>query len=199
MEKNRFEFSKPSDKQIALFGQVIKYRPFLTTSDIVEIIGDYVENYFHPTEKIGSYPYDILGSELRMRLTILNRCTDILIADQDGNVFVDLDFVMSDEVEKFIRNEISNFGFLEEAIEKAVKDVMYRESIENSLGYAIEILIDKATSFFETASNANLSEDTIKQISSVAKELKDSVSGTTLPVAVEQVKKSNRGRKKKTA
>ncbi len=137
MDKVKLEFNPPIEKTIEYNGVSIQLIPFLTTTQQVFLINQYMKDYFHQGDLIEKSRYDFLTAEYGLIYYICDLLTNIDMDTFDAEIYSDPAFV------NMLFQNISNYEDFRYNLFSVLESMKYQEEIDNSLGKVISNLEEK--------------------------------------------------------
>jgi hypothetical protein len=183
--------SFPKNEVFKFDNTEITLRPYLTIAEKSEIIKEYVDILFDPTDDNIVNKY--LCAENTLILHILDVCTNLTI---DKNVGVDV--LIESGLWMNVRNRIAKYDRFREDLEKVIKLIENKNAIDKSVGNVLDGLAIKITNILDQIPNLDMKEikETADKFVSELEKLNTTVPGITKTV-VHTPTSVKRGRKKK--
>ena len=173
MEKKILEFGETEKNIVQFDGQDIEVTPFISGSLEAFLIDQYVQDYFYSNTDQKILPAlsrNYLGAELHMKLTILDRLTNIQISNANDSDYTDK---VCTELWGLVVNEIKNFWDFEESLSSILDEIRKEKELEMSVGGVIAGVASKINELLDKLKD--ISPDEMKQMtieaSKVLKEL----------------------------
>lgn len=171
---NKIEFNlEPVDNETLKIGNTkIEIRPFITVSEIVQLIGAYTDTYFSPVSNMGKdIPYDLVGAEYSLALEIIDAFTNIQIQDADGILVTGIQDLISRGVYAKITEKIMNYDEFRHLLDRVVSDIKEDMALKQSVGNIIDNLSNKLVDVFDKITNTDVSPESLEALKSTAKEV----------------------------
>lgn len=176
MEKKIIEFGETEKSIVQFDGQDIEITPFISGSLEAFLIDQYIQDYFYSNEDkkiLPSLSRNYLGAELHLKLTILDRLTNIQISNANDPNYGDK---VCTELWGLVVNEIKNFWDFEESLSSVLDEIKKEIELEKSVGGVIGGVAAKINELLDKLKD--ISPDEMKQMtgeaSRVLKELETS-------------------------
>lgn len=198
---------KVSEVETFVFnGQTIHVKPYLSLEEQQSIMVNYVEEYFSQTSFVQT-PFNLIGAEYGMMLNIIDVCTSIpvIVSEEakEGDEEVKrpafpLDKIFENfELWEQIISKIKNYKEFRKILDNVIKEIKDQKAQNLSVGYVIDNLYEKATSFFSTALTTKISDDEFNKVKLLMDEISKSpvLSGALKVLAPEADAKKNNTRK----
>ena len=137
MEKIVVNFSKQEKSTFDFDGQNIEVSPYIPGSLQAFIIEQYVQEYFYSATDQKILPdllRNYLGAQLHLKLTILDRMTNIQISNANDPNYTDFICV---SLWDLVVQEIKNYYDFEESLSYVVDEIKEEIKIEKSVGGVI--------------------------------------------------------------
>ena len=173
MEKKILEFGETEKNIVQFDGQDIEVTPFISGSLEAFLIDQYVQDYFYANtdQKIlPSLSRNYLGAELHMKLTILDRLTNIQISNANDSDYTDK---VCTELWELVIDKIKNYWEFEESLSSVLGEIKKELELEKSVGGVIAGVANKINELLDKLKD--ISPDEMKQMtieaSKVLKEL----------------------------
>jgi|GEM_PF-2764440 len=132
MEKQDFSLNVPENVQIAYKGNTVDIKPFITISEQIQLINNYISNYFLPDDNnVAMTRSDELNAEYALKLEVLDLCTSIEV---DNNSMV----VFYDELWNEIEIHIVNYNEFRGILYGIMSEIKREQSLEKSIGSVID-------------------------------------------------------------
>lgn len=142
MEKKRISLKTPENVTLMHGEQVIKVKPFLSMEEQVELTRYYIEQYFQPSPQVGTEK-DYLAAEFTLMLNVIDKCTDIMLFENDLPVMVAEDFLSNEDLWIEIKQKITNFWDFYTRLGRIISDIKEENQMKASLGYVLDGLADR--------------------------------------------------------
>jgi len=153
-------------------GETIIVKP-MSLSDQVEILNSYLETFFLSEQgdrPIAITEYNRFAAQKAMMLAIIDRCTNISIADEKENHIIDIEGVISSGLWHLLEEAIPNYFDFEFMTSAIVNDIIKEIEMKHSVGYAMGELILRLTKFLEKLSDVDVSPEGIARLETTVKE-----------------------------
>ena len=137
MEKIVVNFSKQEKSTFDFDGQTIEVAPYIPGALQAFIIEQYVQEYFYSATDQKILPdllRNYLGAQLHLKLTILDRLTNIQISNANDPNYTDFICV---SLWDLVVQEIKNYYDFEESLSYVVDEIKEEIKIEKSVGGVI--------------------------------------------------------------
>lgn len=182
MDKIKIEFQIPEKIKVEYRKQEIELIPFLTSSQQVYLINEYVNDYFEGSgEKIiGRDKYNYLEAEFNMLSYLVQLLTNI--EEIPNDVYVDSEFL-----DIFVEN-VENFEDFCSLLYDTVENIKEQIKIENSVGPILSGLIEKGYNILEKFQD--LTPEEIEKLQEEGKEMLKKLEESSLIKESEQYKKA---------
>jgi hypothetical protein len=184
MDHKIIKFGETEKNIVQFDGQDIEVTPFISGSLEAFLIDQYIQDYFYSdTDKkiLPSLSRNYLGAELHLKLTILDRLTDIQISNADDSDYTDK---VCTELWGLVVNEIKNFWDFEESLSSILDEIKNELDLEKSVGGVISGVASKINELLDKLNQ--FSPDEMKQMTSEAtKVLKELETSSASQVFVE--------------
>lgn len=201
MDKTKLDLKSYKNKKIEYNNSEIEINSFLTLSQIVFLIDNYLKIYFGTPDAttIDNIRYHYIDAELNTKNYILQLCTNVDVKDMNPDIYADIELWAS------ITQEIKNYNYFRELLEKTVNDSKEAEKIENSLGTVVSNLVGKAEELLSKLSSTN--PDDIKRAGEEGLKLMERLESTPIFNSADktqiientfEAKKTNGATKKRT-
>ena len=173
MEKKILEFGETEKNIVQFDGQDIEVTPFISGSLEAFLIDQYVQDYFYSNTDQKILPAlsrNYLGAELHMKLTILDRLTNIQISNANDSDYTDK---VCTELWELVIDKIKNYWEFEESLSSVLGEIKKELELEKSVGGVIAGVANKINELLDKLKD--ISPDEMKQMtieaSKVLKEL----------------------------
>ena len=173
MEKKILEFGETEKNIVQFDGQDIEVTPFIYGSLEAFLIDQYVQDYFYSNTDQKILPAlsrNYLGAELHMKLTILDRLTNIQISNANDSDYTDK---VCAELWELVIDKIKNYWEFEESLSSVLGEIKKELELEKSVGGVIAGVANKINELLDKLKD--ISPDEMKQMtieaSKVLKEL----------------------------
>jgi hypothetical protein len=137
MEKIVVNFSKQEKSTFDFDGQTIEVAPYIPGALQAFIIEQYVQEYFYSATDQKILPdllRNYLGAQLHLKLTILDRMTNIQISNANDPNYTDFICV---SLWDLVTNEIKNYWEFEESLSCVIDEIKEEIKLEKSVGGVI--------------------------------------------------------------
>lgn len=155
MEKIEIVFSEQKPKQFNFENNIIKVLPYMSMAVKSMIIKMYLEEALDTSKDIVER---MISAKMIMILGIVDKCTNIGVDN------IDIEQIILSGLWDSIKNNILNYGELEDEIDFAMKQIKNEKEFENSSNSAINGIVIKISEFMDKISDMDLSEDGIAKI-----------------------------------
>lgn len=198
MDKVKLNIIEPKLKKIEYNDQEIKVKPYMTIAEQVLLIHHYVKDYFLPDPElivIQETSRNPVWAEIKMRLEVIKRFTDIDTAE------LDIDNFFASGLWEKITEDIKNYSEFYTRLNAYVSDIEKEMLYKKSLGVVIDDLAERLEGIINRL--ANITPEQLDKIKGVGEELlkeieSSPVSGVFRESAVqEKPVQKRRGRPKK--
>ena len=166
MEKKILEFGETEKNIVQFDGQDIEVTPFISGSLEAFLIDQYVQDYFYSNtdQKIlPSLSRNYLGAELHMKLTILDRLTNIQISNANDSDYTDK---VCTELWELVIDKIKNYWEFEESLSSVLGEIKKELELEKSVGGVIAGVANKINELLDKLKD--ISPDEMKQMTTEA-------------------------------
>ena len=140
MEKKAFALEIPENVSIAFKNNIIDIKPYLSTGEQLQLINNYIQNYFFPDEDeklTGMVESDPFNAEYALRLEIIDMCTSI-----DGSSVEAMNIFYTDLWE-VIKNSVINYDEFRSILSKIINEIEREQSLRKSIGSVIDGLMSR--------------------------------------------------------
>ena len=149
MEKIVVNFSKQEKSTFDFDGQTIEVAPYIPGSLQAFLIEQYVKEYFYSSTDQKILPdllRNYLGAELHLKLTVLDRLTNIQISNANDPDYTDFICVA---LWNLVTSEIKNYWEFEESLSCVVDEIKEEINLEKSVGGVIGGVASKINELLE--------------------------------------------------
>lgn len=167
-------------------GEEIKVAPYIPFEEMLVLASKYLENYFlsdsAETDAFLS-EWNYIGAEHSLMIEVIDRFTDIMVFDENGEVVLDLNGVLSSGLWEEIKLAIGNYYDVLSHIMILVDNYKNEMIMKNSFQRVLQTLVDSLLDFVDRISEEGSEESLQKLTQSIEKigeTLKDSPVGTIL-------------------
>ena len=166
MEKKILEFGETEKNIVQFDGQDIEVTPFISGSLEAFLIDQYVQDYFYSNTDQKILPAlsrNYLGAELHMKLTILDRLTNIQISNANDSDYTDK---VCTELWELVIDKIKNYWEFEESLSSVLGEIKKELELEKSVGGVIAGVANKINELLDKLKD--ISPDEMKQMTTEA-------------------------------
>ena len=162
MEKKVIEFGKMENEVIQFDGQDVQVVPFISGALEAFLIDQYIQDYFYSSTDhkiLPSVLRNYLGAELQVKLTILDRLTNVQISNADDPDYADR---ICTELWDLVVDKIRNYWDFEENLSCVIEEIKNELDLEKSVGGVINGLVGKLGELLDKLNN--VSPDEMKKL-----------------------------------
>ena len=162
MEKIVLQFAKNENSIVTFDGQDIQVVPYIDGALGAFLIDQYIREYFYSStdEKIlPSVLRNYLGARLHLKLTVLDRLTNVQISNVDDPEYTER---ICTELWDLVTNEIKNYWEFESDLSEIVDEIKEELKLEKSVGGVIAGVASKLGSLLYNLNN--ISPDELKKL-----------------------------------
>lgn len=182
MEKVKLEFKLPKSKKIEYGDITIEVVPFITTSQQVFLINQYVNDLFKEEGGEGT-GYNYLDAEYNLVNYLYQMVTNIDTDEMSPDIYSDHGLF------DLVTSSIYNYNDFIMKLEKVVEGKKESIALENSLGNVLSKFVDKAYAILDKVSN--ISPEEIKKLQDTGMEIANKLEKSSI-LTGEPVKKARR-------
>jgi len=185
MEKKKLSFQKQELKTLdgKFGGEEIKVFRYIPYQDMLVLASKYMETYFLSEEvetEMFLSGWNYFGAEHAFTMEVVDKYTNIMVFDEEGNFVLDLDGFLASGLWEEITYAIENYHDVIGNIMIAVDNYKNEMLMKNSFEKALQSLINSIIAFVERISEEGTEESLeslTKSIKQVGETLKDSPVG----------------------
>lgn len=167
-------------------GEEIKVAPYIPFEEMLVLASKYLENYFlsdsAETDAFLS-EWNYIGAEHSLMIEVIDRFTDIMVFDENGEVVLDLNGVLSsglwEEIKLTIENYYDVLSHIMILVDNYKNEMIMKNSFQRVLQTLINSLLDFVDRISEEGSEESLQKLT-QSIEKIGETLKDSPVGAIL-------------------
>ena len=189
MEKSKFNFKKPENVVLEIDGQNVVVRPYLELNEMVALINNYLDEYFHPdTKSIAMDEWNLYDAEFSLKMAIVDFVSSIPVAEGSfENLFYS-------NLYDIIEAKIVNYWDFRELLDKIVDNIKESIAQKKSVGGIIDSLYEKGKVILDqlVESTKNLTPEQLEKLKETGKELVDKIAQN--PIVGEVFKDAERGK-----
>jgi hypothetical protein len=171
-EKKKISFLKAGYTEIKYSDQKINVKQYLTDEDQQIMIGVYLNELFN--EDAVDPQYNLLRAENSLFITLIERCTDIQLFEDDNPLLNINDLFANMHLVKEIRSTIENYKDFRERLDATVELQKENRRLKVALGSVIDKIYAKLSDLLVNLSEMDFSPEKIEDLRKVLGEIKES-------------------------
>ena len=199
MDKKKISLESPKNVNLTYGETVIKVKPFISMEEQVELIRNYIEQYFQVSPLLNTEK-NYLMAEYGLMLAIVDMCTDIMLFENDKPILT-IDEILATDLWDTIRNKIVNYYEFSEKLNRIVSDIKQENESKMSLGYVLDGLAERVENAISSLMTFEPTEENMGKIKELVAQVNASpiLKGVSEVLNIpEEVKKSKVVSKKST-
>lgn len=210
MEKIVLEFSEQKNKSYEFEGQIIKVKPYLSLNEQANLINKYAGQYFSPSSRaVNVSLYDYFTAEYTLMVGVLDVCTNVQVANEEGEVILDVAKLVASGLWAEVISRISNYEHFKTMLDYIIEDIRSQFALQQSVGTVLDNAVENITAMIhqivEKFSGVELTPEFLNEMMEASKKVVKNVEQSSAAEVFVEAEKFNseksgvkRGRKPKS-
>lgn len=188
MENGKIKITFPEIENVTIKfdNQKIEIRPYLTLGEQIELINKYVQNYIFGNGIIELSVYDYIGAELQLMLAIVDKLTNVEVADSEGNLLINESDLLVSGLWSDIVSKLQNYSGFRKLLDRVIEDVKYQTTLQQSVGNVLDNVSKKIVEFIGKISQTELTPEFVNKIKEASKEITENIGNNPIAKAAYQ-------------